>query len=344
MTQRIVFLFSFSQNDSNIWIFIWLKELNLLLWTSFQYDSKRWSFFFHFDSKNWNPLFFSKCLKELNLSFIWATFLHDSKNWIFSIWRKDFFKLTPKKWPCFSKMTHRIEPLFWMWRKEWNPFFLWIRRKELNPFVFECDAKNWILFLWIWRKELKALFKMTGRIELSRKNCSKTWTFFFELDAKNRTFFWMWLKILNFFWLTNSQNIELFPKNYDSKNWFFQNAQGIEPLFHMNYFFTWLELNSFLINTTRRVKFFHKKWLKVWNTFLNMTQWIDFFSQKKMMQSFFLKKSDSKNGTFLKIWFSNKNMTQIIEPFLLWLGELFFKTQRIELFFKYGSKNWISFV
>ena len=129
---------------------VWLKELNLLLWTSFQYDSKRWSFFF-----------FSFWLKEMNF------FQYDAK--IFSNWLKrvepTFFH-DSKKWPCFSKMTHRIEPLFWIWRKEWNPFF------------FEYDAKNWTLLslntsqrieffcLWIRRKELNPFsLNMTQRIE-----------------------------------------------------------------------------------------------------------------------------------------------------------------------------------
>ena len=68
-----------------------------------------------------------------------------------------------------------------------------------------------------------------------------------------------------------------------------------------------------------------------------------FFSKKMVQRVSFWKNSDSKNGTFLKIWLSNKNMTQRIEPFLLWLGELIFlrlkelnfssnMARRIELF------------
>ena len=172
----------------------------------------------------------------------------------------NYFLHDSEKWPCFSKMTHRIESFF-----------------------FEYDAKNWILFLWIWRKELNPLFKVTRRIEPSRKNCSKTWTFFFwiwlkesnpffECDSKNRTFFWMWLKNWNF-WLKKIVN----------------------------------KLNSFQ---------------KIWPKELN------FFSQNDAKIVFF-QRSDSKKGTFLKIClnelnFSNKNMTQRIEPFLLWLRELIF--------------------
>ena len=293
--KELFFCFLFSKNDSNIWIF--------------SYDSKNWTscyeplfnmtqrdevlfffFFFHFDSKNWNPLFFSKCLKELNLSFIWATFLHDSKNWIFSIWRKDFFKLTQKSWthffPWLEEMTLFLQNDAQNWTLSLNttqriePFFLWIRRKELNPFFFEYDAEIWILFslnttqriesfLFEYdAKNWKLFLKRTRRIEPSRKNCSKTWTFFFELDSKNRTLF-----------LNVTQNLKIF-------GWKIVKT-----------------LNSFQKITTQRIDFFSKKWCKVF---------------------FFWKKSDSKNGTFLKIWLSNKNMTQIIEPFLLWLGELFF--------------------
>ena len=83
--------------DSKYWIFFvwlselifflrnmtWLIELNLFLWTSFQDDSKSWSLSFWLKELNLScfPMwlkelksFFSKCLKEFNLSFMWTIF------------------------------------------------------------------------------------------------------------------------------------------------------------------------------------------------------------------------------------------------------------------------------
>ena len=224
-------------------------------------------------------LFFSTMTQRIEL------FVNDSLNWasfmnLFSI-RVEFFLFLPQRIePCFSKMTHRIEPLFWIWRTELNPYFeydaknwilfLRIWRKELYPFSSNMTQRIESFFLEIWRKELNSLFKMTRRIELSRKNCSKTWNFFFWTWLK-RTLFWMWLK-----------------------NWKFLVVK---------------KLNSFQKITTQRIELF--------------------FFQKKDAKSVFLKKSDSKNGTFLKIWlieliFSNKT----------WLKELnlFTLTQRTDFF------------
>ena len=130
-------------------------------------------------------------------------FFHDSKSWFFLdmsqsiqvffwIRRKElhpFFEYDAKNWTLFSlNTTQRIEP-----------FFLWIRRKELNPLSLNTTQRIESFFLWTWRKELKALFKMTRRIEPSRKNCSKTWTFFFlNLTQRIEPFFWMRLKNWNF--------------------------------------------------------------------------------------------------------------------------------------------------
>ena len=312
MTQRIdFFVFFFPKMTQIFEFFIWLKELNLLLWTSFQYDSKRWSFvFFSFWLKELKPFVFPQNVSK-NWTSLSYELLFDTTQRIefFQYDAKIFSNLTQKSWTHFFPWLKEMTLFLPKWRTELNPyfecdakdgtlfslnttqriepFFLWIRRRELNPFFFEYDAENWILSLWIWRKELKALFIMTRRIEPSRKLLKDLNLLFWTWLKESNPFFEYDSKFENF-WLKNGQNIELFPKNYDSKNWFFL---------------------------------------------------------KKMMQSFFFwKKSDSKNGTFLKIWLSNKNMTQIIEPFLLWFGEFFFKTQRIELFFKYGSKNWTSFV
>ena len=126
MTQRIESLFM------NLFS-IWLKDMK---------------FFFSFD-KELKPFVFSKCLTELNLSFIWATFVHDSKNWIIFNMTQRFFKLTQKSWTHFFSMTQRNDLVSPKWRTELNPYF-------------EYDAKNGI-----WRKELNPFsLNMTQRIEL----------------------------------------------------------------------------------------------------------------------------------------------------------------------------------
>ena len=136
-------------------------------------------------------------------------------------------------------------------------------------------------------------------------------------------------------------------------DFFFQkNAQRIEPLFHLNYFFTWLNELNFFLNLTRRVESF-LIWLKE----------LDFFFEY-----------DSKNWTFLFffwIWLKDLNlrlsMTQRSEPFGTWLKDvnffehysenrtLFFLRRRKELnlflnltqridFSQNDAKNWNPFV
>ena len=169
-------------------------------------------------------------------------------------------------------MSQRIQPFFQIRRKELHPFSL-NTTQRIEPFFFKMTQRIWPFSLKNYAKNRTILSRnMTQRSE----PCVK------KKDSKNGTLY-MGLIELNLFLWTSSQ--------YDSKSWslfsvwceelnlscfpiwlkelnlfFFQNAQGIEPLFHMNYFFTWLELNSFLINTTQRI-FFHEKWLKVLNTF-----------------------------------------------------------------------------
>ena len=141
--------------------------------------------------------------------------------------------------------------------------------------------------------------------------------------------FSIWLKELKSFFQYDAKNWTFLVFQYDSKNWtFFQNAQGIEPLFLMNYFFTWLELNSFLINTTQRVKVFHKKWLKVSNTFLNLTERVEpCLHWTQRIEPFFWSEKDSQNWTLL--------FTDRSEPFFSLTG--------VEPFFSTWLKEWIFF-
>ena len=346
---------------------IWLKEMKFC--------------FFHFDSKNWNPLFFSKCLKELNLSFIWAIFLHDSKNWLFSIWRKDFFKLTQKSWthffPWLKEMTLFLQNDAQNWTlilnvtQRMEPFFLWIRRKELNPFFFECDAEIWILFSLNTTQRIESfLFEYDAKNwklclkwleELNRENCSKTWTFFFELDSKNRTLFFECDSKFENFWLKNSQNIELFPKNYDSKNWFFLKKNDAKFFFKKIWFEEW----NLLENMTFKQKHDSKNW-----TLLTLTRRTDFLGLKELNFSsnmaqrieLLLFSMSQRMGVFLvwrkelnpfPIWLKELdpflNLTRRIQPFFWpWLERIepFFCLNMIQILepsFEYDSKKWTFF-
>ena len=251
-------------------------------------------------------LLFQKWCRELNPFF----FEYDAKNWtLFSL------NVTSRIW-FFLNMTQRIE-----------------------PFSFEAKKRTFISLIW-----------MTPRIVFSNKKYSKNWTFepcAKKKDSENGTllkwFFLKWLIELNLFFLNlfkMTQRVEVFFQ-YDSKNWtlcFSQNvsknwiffckkkiAQRIEPLFHLNYFFTWLNELNFS-------QFDSKSWV-----FSNMTRksWTFFFWIWLKEVSLF--EHDSKKWTFL-------NITQRIEPFFQddaknWTFFLNV-TQRIDLFSKYEAKNW----
>ena len=271
--------------------------------------------------------------------------------------RIEFLNMSQRIQPFFSNTTQRVAPFFFEYdAKSWT-LFLSIRRKELNP------------FLWIWRKEMTTFFfHLTQRIEpfyqevwLTELNCVS------KKDSNNGALF-KGLIELNLLWTSSqydSKSWSLFQhdaKNwtflvfqYDSKNCFFQNAQGIQPPFHMNYFFTWLELNSFLINTTQRVEFFHKKWLKALNTFLNLTERVElflhwtqrieiFFSTIWLKElSLFLYESTIEFALKKQQESPSQIMTQRIEPFRNMTHRTDFfetkKTHRIEPFFSLTEVN-----
>ena len=225
--------------------------------------------------------------------------------------------------PFFSN-TQRVAPFFFEYdAKSWT-LFLSIRRKELNPFL-SSDAKNWTILS----------RSMTQRIEpcvkKRLKECNSCWRTH-RIEPLFMNLFSIWLKELKSFfsmWLKELKGIGLF-----------RNAQGIEPLFHMNYFFTWLELNSFLINTTRRVTFFHKKmtqsvehlfwiWLKELNLVCTGLKELNLFSiclnelnlfleydpresqAHFWIEPFFAKKNDSKNVLKVKKWLNELNLLVI---------------------------------
>ena len=312
---------------------MWLKELNIwtvcqkkdpengTLWKwlfemthriepffePFQDDSKSWSLFSIWP-KELNPLFFSKCLKELNLFFSKC-----SKNWTSLSFELLFYMTQRIELFFFSNVTQRIEPLLEYDSKNWifvryirlkvkesNLFFL-IRINESNTFffcmwlMFSNDLKNWFSFFEKFLEEL--IFHMTLRMVPD----AKTWNLCFWNLIQRIGFFW-WLADLKlffqklwrkeFFLKKMTQRIEPFFL-YDSKNWTlfvwlkelnpFCMTQRIEP------FFVWRkELNPFALNMTQRIEpffficrkelsFFAKFWLELSHFFLNRTHRIELF-------------------------------------------------------------------
>ena len=90
------------------------------------------------------------------------------------------------------------------------------------------------------------------------------------------------------------------------------------------YFFTWLGLNSFLINTTQRVEFFTKNDSKCWTPFWIWLKELNFFCIGLKELNFF--QYVSKNWAFFKIWVQK------------W--KFFWKNNPIP---KNDSKNWTPF-
>ena len=304
-------------------------------------------------------------------------------NFFFSRWLQEliFFEYNSQNWTPISNTSHRIEPflghdsqnwtLFSTWLIEINPFFLmwpkdfftkilthrndWSclekRLKELNPFCFFQQ----------WLKGLNSLW-MTHWIEPLFMNLFSYWL---------KEFFSIWREELN-----------LSCFQYDSKNWnfFFQNAQGIEPLFHMNYFFN---------HMTQRIEPFFV-WVQNWifskkkqespspkmtqriEPFRNMTHRIEFFVTKKTdrIEPFFSLREvnlsfqhDSKNVFFLidskKLNRISRRMTQRIEPCVkrsLKEWNFFFDSEvkncilsfstwlaELNLFLEYDPQNWTFF-
>ena len=154
--------------------------------------------------------------------------------------------------------------------------------------------------------------------------------------------FSIWLKELKSFFQYDAKNWTFLVFQYDSKNWtfFFKNVQGIEPLFHMNYFFTWLELNSFSINTTQREEFFTKNDSKCWTLLFNMSQRIFFWLTQKKIEPC-VKRKVSKSGLFF-FWFWSKELFL----FSTWLEELNLFSiclNELNLFLEYDPQNWTFF-
>ena len=90
----------------------------------------------------------------------------------------------------------------------------------------------------------------------------------------------------------------------------------------------WLKESTCFFNTTQKIEIFGCQKIELFPKNYDSKNWT-FFSQKKDAKIFFFKKSDSKNGSFLKIWlielnFSNKTWLKELNPFVPWLRELIF--------------------
>ena len=129
----------------------------------------------------------------------------DSKNW--------FFEYNSQNWTLFSTWLTELIPFFNMTHRNWTHFF-WMWPIDFSYKDFDSqkwlilsgknDSKNWTFFFstitprielfvndsFNWASFMN-LFSI--RVELLFLSDSKNWTYF-ELDSKNRTLFWMWLK------------------------------------------------------------------------------------------------------------------------------------------------------
>ena len=170
--------------------------------------------------------FSSTLLKEIE-----PFFKIDSKNCTFFEQKNDSKYFSKKKKPfrtwltelIFFEKTHRIEPTFFLYSKNWT--FFWYHSKNWT-FIFEKSLKELIFSSWlkIWTFSSKThrtelFLKMNHRIELFFFWIRLTeMDIFLEDDAKNKTLIsWIWtqgIEPFNFWkWLTE---LNLFFR--DSKN------------------------------------------------------------------------------------------------------------------------------
>ena len=199
MTHRIEHLFSR----------IWRTELNI---SFLEYDAQNWTSLFSnmthriehpISSRIWLTEFFLIWLTELNSFFSkWLIEL----NIFFSKWLKGLI---------FSKVTQRIELIFWKYNpQDWTFSLIWPKERIE---ILWYDTKDWIFLIWL--TEPNTFFNITQRIEPFSPIDSKNWTFFFKwLKEVNFLFDKIWPKGLIFSDMT--QRTENFFE-CDSKNWTF---------------------------------------------------------------------------------------------------------------------------
>ena len=137
------------------------------------------------------------------------------------------------------------------------------------------------------------------------------------------------------FFFNMTRRIEPFLFSNMTQRIDFQNAQGIEPLFHMIYLLFYMtRIELFFDQYDSKSRIFHKKWLKVLNTFFNLTERVELFlhwTQRIELFSICLKElslflnMSPKVKIFLKNNPIPKNDSKNWTPFCLfqqWLKEL----------------------
>ena len=208
-----------------------------------------------------------------------------------------FFQCDSKNWTFFFKKKKQLKELnlFWIWRKEFNPFFLTMTQR-IQPSFLEYDAKNWTSFFNVTLRIEPLFSDITKRIEPFSFRCnSKNWIF--NNDSKN----WTLLKIcftlrfqpfiepfhMSQIIFSGSKNWFFFRK-YALKNWtFFYMTQRIEPSSEHMTFKIW---TSFFFSMTQRIEPFF------WIRFTELNPFVKYDSKNWTL--FFKKKIDSKNWTF----------------------------------------------
>ena len=319
--------------EFNIWLKMWLWELNLFFWYDpkdcFSLVTQRNEHFlwirlkriepFHKKkkSKNWT---FLTGLKELNL-----LFLHDWKNWtFFSVWLKElnfltwrkelnlFFQHSAKNWALWLNLTQRIEPDFQKFdSKNWTFF-----TKKSGLLSKKNDSKNCTFLKIFWTPRIKN-FCVTREMELFFFQFeSKTCAFFSTNSLKNGpTPFKTWhlkkkIQIWTFVHMTH--RIEpFFLKNMTHRDWtiLFNTSQRkwlilefdlkniLLWLWELNLFSIWLKDWTYSSVWLKELSPSCQYYSKNWTLFLKMSQWIEPFLD------------DSKE---LNLDFSN--MTERLEP------------------------------
>ena len=205
--------------------------------------------------------------------------------------------------------------------------------QRIDPFFFEYDAKNWTFFF----------FNITQRIEP-----------LFEYDSKNWISFWVWLKKSNSFlnttflnttqWIEpiflNVSQIEIFGWKIVKKKT--KLIFSHDPKNRTRFFSIWLkELNLFRLDSKIRC---YSVWPKELNfvwiglTELDPFSWI-WLRELKFFLGFFTCLLFSKMMQRINWTLFSLNMTQRIEPFLLWMWR-----QEFDFFLEYDAKNWTLFL
>ena len=280
---------------------IWLQELNLLHWVTQRIEPSSQN-----DSKNWTFLKIIWLQDVLN-------FFVTREMELFSIWIKElrlfFQQYHSTMIDPFFNMTHRIEPFWKTWFIEIEPSFQ--HDSKMSPFLSmtsriilfykmydsknwnfwkKKDSKNWTLFLFDVTQRIELFFNLTQRIEFFFF-FSEWLKDFVEYDSKNRTFLWIWLKVLSLF---------------------FNMTQGIESSFS-----EWLEDLNLILQMSQRIKPFLKK--------KKMTRRIDLLKNISNYRNFLM---TQRIELLLKKTVTHRtepffHMIHRIEPFFsTWLKEL----------------------